>query len=121
MLTISQGRIVLSGEPADCPDEGSHLLGPDRCNGLCWLGQPQQEPAEEAQAPAVFVRASSKPDYLACLVCRKKQKTLKQHIQRHGITPAQYREVFALTSDYPMVAPEYSKRRGRHGWLLWVS
>lgn len=78
---------------------------------LASLGQPQQEPEPEAKAPAVSVRASIKPDHLVCLVCGKKQKTLKRHIQQHGMTPQEYRQAFDLKEDYPMVAPAYSERR----------
>lgn len=73
-------------------------------------------PAEEAEAkkqPAVSVRASVKPDYLVCLECGKKQKTLRRHLKvAHGLSPEQYRTEFDLPRDYPLISPEYSKRRG---------
>jgi predicted transcriptional regulator len=80
---------------------------------LSGLGKAAEAPAPEGRKLAVSVRASVKPDYLVCLECGKKQKTLKRHIQNaHGMTPAEYREAYGLKSDYPMVAPEYSARRG---------
>ena len=79
---------------------------------LASLGQPQQEPEQEAKTPAVSVRASIKPDYLVCLECGKQQKTLKRHVQNaHGMTPREYRQAYGLKADYPMVAPNYSERR----------
>lgn len=73
-------------------------------------------PAEEAPAakvPVVSVRASIKPDFLVCMECGKKQKTLKRHLQTaHGMSPDQYRADYGLPRDYPMVAAEYSQRRG---------
>lgn len=79
---------------------------------LASLGHPQQEPEQAARAPAVTARASIKPDYLICMACGAKQKTLKRHLQNaHEMTPQQYREAFALKADYPMVAPAYSHRR----------
>ena len=81
---------------------------------LSSLGQPEAA-AEQKQerTPAVSVRSSIKPDHLVCLECGKKQKTLKRHLQTaHGMTTAEYREAFGLKKDYPMVAPEYSQRRG---------
>lgn len=65
-----------------------------------------------ALTPAVPVRSSVKPDHLVCLECGKKQRILKRHLQTaHRLTPAQYRERWSLKADYPMVAPNYSKRR----------
>lgn len=72
----------------------------------------QQASEEQRLEPAVSVRSSIKPESLTCLVCARKQKTLKRHIANaHGMTPAQYRETFGLKADYPMVAPDYSARR----------
>ena len=81
---------------------------------LSSLGRPEVA-AEQKQerTPAVSVRSSIKPDHLVCLECGKKQKTLKRHVHTaHGMSPAEYREAFGLKKDYPMVAPEYSQRRG---------
>jgi len=70
------------------------------------------EPEAEARQPAVSVRSSVKPDAIACLVCGRKQKTLKRHLSKaHGLTPAEYRAEFGLPASYPMVAPAYSARR----------
>lgn len=55
---------------------------------------------------------SIKPDHLTCLHCGKKFKSLKRHLMtHHNQTPQQYREVFGLPVDYPMVAPTYSETR----------
>jgi predicted transcriptional regulator len=78
---------------------------------LVSLGQPAQEPQQD-KTPVVSVRASIKPDYLVCMECGRKQKTLKRHLQNaHGMSPDQYRTDYGLPRDYPMVAPNYSKRR----------
>ena len=79
---------------------------------LAALGAPAQESPQE-KTPVVSVRASIKPDYLVCMECGRKQKTLRRHLQTaHGMNPDQYRADYGLPRDYPMVAPEYSKRRG---------
>ena len=79
---------------------------------LSALGAPAQEATQE-KTPVVSVRASIKPDYLVCMECGRKQKTLRRHLQTaHGMSPDQYRTDYGLPRDYPMVAPEYSKRRG---------
>ena len=78
---------------------------------LAGLGQ-SAEPIQEARQPAVSVRSSVKPDAITCLVCGKKQKTLKRHVgNAHGMTPAEYRSEFGLPASYPMVAPDYSAQR----------
>lgn len=62
--------------------------------------------------PAVPVKRSIQPDYLICLEDGKKFKSLKRHLRTHyNLTPEQYREKWALPSDYPMVAPNYAAAR----------
>ncbi len=78
---------------------------------LAGLGAPAEEGTQEKTA-VVSVRASVKPDYLVCMECGKKQKTLKRHLQTaHQMTPDQYRKDYGLPREYPMVAPEYSQSR----------
>jgi predicted transcriptional regulator len=70
------------------------------------------EPAPARSQPAVPVRRSIHPDRLICLLCGKGHKMLKRHLAtEHGLTPADYRELFGLKPDYPMVAPSYSRQR----------
>ena len=70
-----------------------------------------EESASNIQ-PAVNPRRSIGRDHLVCLVCGRKQKALKRHLSKaHNLTPEQYREMFGLRPDYPMVAPNTSKRR----------
>jgi predicted transcriptional regulator len=69
-------------------------------------------PVDETKTPVVSVRASVKPDYIACMKCGRKQKTLKRHLQTaHGMSPAQYRADYGLPDTYPMTAPSYSAKR----------
>jgi predicted transcriptional regulator len=76
------------------------------------LGQAPEVAEPTKPAPAVPVRRSIAPDRLTCLVCGKTQKTLRRHLAvAHDLTPAAYREMFELKSDYPMVAPNYSQQR----------
>ncbi len=70
------------------------------------------EQEEERPDPAVSVRASIKPDYIVCLEDGKKLKMLKRHLMTaYGMTPDDYRQRWDLPSDYPMVAPNYAKKR----------
>ena len=72
----------------------------------------EREQEKQEKVPVVSVRASIKPDYLVCMECGRKQKTLKRHLQNaHGMTPDQYREDYGLPKSYPMTAPSYSERR----------
>jgi predicted transcriptional regulator len=62
--------------------------------------------------PAVPVKKSVTPDYLVCLEDGIKLKMLKRHLRTaYDMTPEQYRERWGLPADYPMVAPNYAKKR----------
>jgi predicted transcriptional regulator len=80
---------------------------------LATLGTEEAETAVATKPePAVPVRRSVGKDQITCLICAKKQKLLKRHLATaHGLTPDQYREMFGLKSDYPMVAPSYAASR----------
>ena len=77
------------------------------------VGQPQAavEPAADLK-PAVPVKKSITADYIVCLEDGKKLKMLKRHLMStYKLTPDEYRSKWGLPSDYPMVAPNYSKVR----------
>lgn len=76
-------------------------------------GQPAAPPLPtEAPRPVVPWKKSVFPDYLVCLEDGKKLKSLKRHIMaKYNLTPQAYRDKFGLPNDYPMVAPNYSRRR----------
>ncbi|MDF7674983.1 MucR family transcriptional regulator [Acetobacteraceae bacterium ESL0709] len=75
-------------------------------------GAPAKVEPAAAQQPAVPVRKSVFPDYIICLEDGKKLKMLKRHLQSaYGMTPEQYREKWSLPPEYPLVAPNYAKRR----------
>jgi len=62
--------------------------------------------------PAVPIKKSIQPDFIVCLEDGKKLKMLKRHLKTaYGMTPDDYRERWGLPADYPMVAPNYAKRR----------
>ena len=75
------------------------------------VGQPEEEKKEELK-PAVSIRRSVQPDYIVCLECGKKFKSLKRHLRtHHNMTPEEYIEKWNLPADYPLVAPNYAKAR----------
>lgn len=76
-------------------------------------GVGMEEPKlEQRPAAAISVRASVKPDFVVCLEDGQKFKMLKRHLMtHHGLTPDQYRARWDLPENYPVVAPNYAKRR----------
>jgi predicted transcriptional regulator len=69
---------------------------------------------ESAPHPAVPVAQSITEDYLVCLEDGRKMKMLKRHLRTaYSMTPDQYRSRWGLAPDYPMVAPNYAKKRSR--------
>ena len=74
----------------------------------------RERPAAPAERPkpAVAVSKSVFPEYIVCLEDGKKLKMLKRHLQTaYNLTPEQYRARWGLDTNYPMVAPEYAKKR----------
>ena len=62
--------------------------------------------------PAVPIRRSVTPEFIICLEDGKKLKMLKRHLRTSfNLTPDEYRARWQLGPDYPMVAPNYAKRR----------
>jgi predicted transcriptional regulator len=78
---------------------------------LTGISESQSAP-QEKQEPKVSIRSSVKPDSVTCLECGKKQKMLKRHLMTsHELTPGEYRQKWGLSTDYPMVAPNYAEQR----------
>jgi len=72
----------------------------------------EEEVPVEKLVPAVPVKKSVFADYIVCLEDGKKLKMLKRHLATsYNMTPDQYRERWGLSSDYPMVAPDYAAKR----------
>jgi len=95
-----------------------HRLGPDQLSDLITsvhraigqLGQPPEP--DEVLTPAVSVRRSVHRDYVICLDCGHRAKTLTRHVStRHGLSGDEYRQRWGLRSNHPLTAPAYSERR----------
>ena len=85
-----------------------HRLVPDQLADLITsvhraIGQVGQPPEpEEVLTPAVSVRRSVHRDYVICLDCGYRGKTLTRHIAtRHGLSADEYRQRWGLRSDHP--------------------
>ena len=62
--------------------------------------------------PAVPIKRSVTDEFIICLEDGKKLKMLKRHLHTaYDMTPEQYRAKWGLPYDYPMVAPEYARKR----------
>lgn len=69
---------------------------------------------KKPKKPAVPISKSIKPDYLICLESGKRFQMLKKHLRtNYNMSQDQYRDRWGLADDYPMVAPNYSKRRSK--------
>lgn len=102
---VSNNRVA----DIDLPTLISNVYG-----SLSALGQSRaiETSAPAKREPIVSVRSSVKPDSVTCLICGKKQKTLKRHLAfTHKMAPAEYRAEFELKSDYPLTAPNYTEHR----------
>jgi predicted transcriptional regulator len=95
-----------------------HRLEPDQLSDLInsvhraigQLGLPVEP--EDVRTPAVSVRRSVHRDYVICLDCGYRGKTLRRHIStRHGLSRDEYLRRWGLRSDHPLTAPAYSERR----------
>lgn len=76
------------------------------------LGGTAPAAAPAPPQPAVSVKSSIKPDYLTCLHCGLRFKSLRRHLTtHHQQTMDQYRATFGLPESYPAVAPQYSEKR----------
>lgn len=79
------------------------------------LGELIEEAGEEPRPePAVPINKSITPDYIICLEDGRKLKMLKRYLRsRYDMTPEEYRARWNLPPDYPMVAPNYAKKRSQ--------
>ena len=95
-----------------------HKLVPDQLADVITsvhqaIGQVGQPPGpDEVLTPAVSARRSVRRDYVICLDCGHRGKTLARHIAtRHGLSGNEYRQRWGLRSNHPLTAPAYSERR----------
>jgi len=64
--------------------------------------------------PAVPIKKSVTDDHIICLEDGQKLKMLKRYLRtRYDLSPEEYRSRWGLPADYPMVDPEYARRRSK--------
>jgi predicted transcriptional regulator len=99
---------------------GANQISPDAIPGL--ISSVQRALAGEASTgiekqtdklkPAVSIAKSINEDFIVCLEDGKKLKMLKRYLRsNYGLSPEDYRKRWGLPADYPMVAPNYARRR----------
>ena len=70
-----------------------------------------EKPTDKPKA-AVSLAKSITEDFLIGLEDGKKLKMLKRYLRsKYNLSPEEYRRRWNLPADYPMVAPNYAKRR----------
>ncbi len=70
---------------------------------------------EGTARPALPIDKAVTPDKVYCLCCGKGFKMLKRHLgSEHGLSEEEYRTLFALPPDMPLVAPRYSERKAAY-------
>ena len=68
--------------------------------------------SSDGLVPAVPISESVTPDFIYCLEDGKQLKMLKRYLRsQYGLSPDEYRAKWGLPPDYPMVAPNYAKKR----------
>ena len=74
--------------------------------------QSGEDATAHGQQPAVPIEESLRDDALVCLEDGLEFQSLKRHLRvKYNLTPDAYREKWGLPRDYPMVAPDYARRR----------
>lgn len=77
-------------------------------------GQETGQQTAGNHTPEARAEHSVTPDYIICLEDGKKLKMLKRYLKtNYNMTPEEYRKRWGLPSSYPMVAPNYAKRRSQ--------
>jgi len=95
-----------------------HQVGPDQLAGLivevhrALAGLGRAPLVQEPLTPAVPIRRSVQQDYVVCLECGFRARTLRRHLRlAHGLYITAYRTRWNLSLDHPLIAPSYSARR----------
>jgi predicted transcriptional regulator len=112
-LVFSTGRIVSSFVVGNKVEQGDlsgliHAVG----STLAGLAEGEDPVSTARQKPAVPISKSVTDEHIVCLEDGAKLQMLKRYLwARFKLTPEEYRRKWKLPFDYPMTAPNYSKRR----------
>ena len=80
--------------------------------GIERVATASKEDKQPRPEPAVPIDEALTDEAIICLEDGQAFQSLKQHLRvKYNMTPEAYREKWGLPRDYPMVAPNYAKRR----------
>lgn len=69
----------------------------------------------KTMTPAIPIEQAVTDEKVYCLICGKGFTMLKRHLKaEHGLSEDEYRQMFGLPDDFPLVAPNYSKRKAAY-------
>jgi predicted transcriptional regulator len=109
---LSHNTVAISDIPRVIAETRAALAQIGTGGGTVGAAGAERHAALATKEPAVPVKKSVTPDFLICLEDGIKLKMLKRHLRTaYDMTPEQYREKWGLSADYPMVAPNYAKKR----------
>ena len=75
-------------------------------------GQQQEQQEEVKQEPAVDPQKSVREKSVVCLECGKTFKVLsKRHLEKHGLSPQQYKEKWGLKKNQALIAKSLARER----------
>lgn len=79
------------------------------------LEEPVSEEPGGVKKPSILLKDIVKANYVVCLECGKKLKTLKTHLRKiHGLMPKEYYARFDLDpKKFPLVCKESSDKRSQ--------
>jgi len=65
--------------------------------------------------PALSANDAVTHDKVYCMCCGRGFSMLKRHLgAEHGLSEGEYRKMFSLADDFPLVAPSYSDRKAAY-------
>ena len=94
-------------QPAEMPALIASIHGAFASLGFA----PQLVTEAEKPTPPVSIKKSVTDEYLVSLEDGKRYQSLKRHLTKQGLSPAQYREKWGLPRNCPMVAAAYFAKR----------
>lgn len=109
-LTAQIVSSVFGGVDKPAPEDVSEMIG--SVHAALKRAQSGETGPIHGQEPAVPIEDSLRDDALVCLEDGLEFQSLKRHLRvKYNLTPEAYREKWGLPRDYPMVAPDYARRR----------
>ncbi len=74
--------------------------------------QEQEQQGPEQQEPAVDPQKSVREKSVVCIECGKSFKVLsKKHLQKHNLTPQEYKEKWGLKKNQALIAKSLARER----------